>query len=43
MREKILEWLMHEKTTVKYREEREWQIRAKISKFYEEITFFKFI
>jgi hypothetical protein len=34
---------MYEKSTVKYREEREWPFRAKISKFYEEITFLKFV
>ena len=43
MREKILEWLMYEKSTVKYREEREWSLRSKIGKFYEEITFLRFI
>lgn len=43
MREKILEWLMYEKTTVKYKEEKEWPFRGKINRFYEEISFLKFI
>lgn len=43
VREKILEWLMYERSTVKYREEREWAFRSKIGKFYEEITFLRFI
>lgn len=34
---------MYEKSTIKYREEREWSFRAKIGKFFEEITFLKFV
>lgn len=34
---------MYEKSTIKYREEREWPFRAKIGKFFDEITFLKFV
>lgn len=34
---------MYEKSTIKYKEEKEWPFRSKINKFYEEITFLKFI
>jgi hypothetical protein len=34
---------MHEKATLKYKQEREWPFRAKIARFYEEITFLRFL
>jgi hypothetical protein len=34
---------MYEKSTLKYKEDKEWPFRSKINRFYEEITFFKYI
>ena len=43
VREKILQWLMYEKTVIKYKLDKEWPLRAKINTFFEEITFLRFI
>ena len=34
VRERILEWLMYEKSTLKYKEDKEWPFRSKINRFY---------